>query len=117
MSQTAPNGKPRRQGKAAQIERLTDLPKGLKYIQWRVENIDELAVFLEPFVCRIRRILGDQIIVIFPGGGNLQLSPGDCLVVQPRASELQSDKLGVIHAKTTPAYRETETLKRSHLDS
>ena len=116
MAQTAPNGKVRGQGKAAQIDRPTDLPKGLAYVQWRVENPDEVAVFLEPFVCRIRRVLGDQIIVIFPGGGNLQLSPGDCLVVLPRTKANHSDKLGVIHAKTTPAYRETETLERSHLD-
>jgi len=93
-----------------------DLPSGIKYIQWRVENIDDVARFLEPFVCRLRKILGDQIIVIFPGGGNLQLSPGDCLVVIPKESETQTDKLGVIHAKTTPAYREIETLNGSHLE-
>jgi len=95
-------------GPASKIAKPTDLPKGLAYVQWRVENADELAVFLEPFVCRLRRILGDQMTVIFPGGSSLQLSPGDCLVVLPRTSAVQYDKLGVIHAKTTPAYRETE---------
>jgi len=104
------------QGKAAQIDKPTDLPKGLAFVQWRVENIDDVAEFLEPFVCRIRRILGDQIIVVFPGGGNIQLSPGDCLVVLPRTRTNPNDKLGVIHAKTTPAYREVETTKRSHLE-
>jgi len=102
-------------GKAARIEKPTDLPAGHKYIQWRVENIDELAVFLEPFVCRLRKILGDQILVIFPGGGSLQLSPGDCLIVIPRQTETQTDKLGVVHAGTTPKYRNLETLNGSHL--
>lgn len=104
-----------RRGKAAQIDKPTDLPKGLAYVQWRVENIDEVAQFLEPFVCRIRKILGDQIIVVFPGGGSTQLSPGDCLVIFPRTKVNPVDKLGVIYAKTTPAYRETETLEGSHL--
>ena len=104
------------QGKASKIAKPTDLPKGVHSVQWRVENADELAQFLEPFVCRLRRILGDQMLVIFPGGSNIQLSPGDCLVVMPRTKENPNDKLGVIYAKTTPAYREIETLKRSHLE-
>jgi len=95
-------------GKAARIEKPTDLPKGAHYVQWRVENADELAIFLEPFVCRLRRIIGDQMLVIFPGGSNLQLSPGDVLLVLPRTKRNPIDKLGVIHAKTTPALRESE---------
>jgi hypothetical protein len=100
-------------GKASQIALPTDLPSGLKYIQWRVENIDEVAEFLEPFVCRMRKVLGDQVVVMFPGGGSIQLSPGDCLVV---ISDGDREGLGVIHAETTPKYREIETLNRSHLE-
>ena len=99
-------------GKASQIALPTDLPANLNYIQWRVENIDELAVFLEPFVCRIRKVLGDQIVVIFPGGSSIQLSPGDCLVIM---EENGVEMLGVIHAETTPRYRNLETLNGSHL--
>ena len=100
-------------GKASQIARPSDLPDDLKFMQWRVENIDEMAAFLEPFVCRIRKILGDQIVVMFPGGGSIQLSPGDCLVIVPDGD---SEKLGVVYAETTPKYRNIETLNGSHLE-
>jgi hypothetical protein len=56
----------------------------------------------------MRRIIGNQMLVIFPGGGNIQLSPGDCLCILPRTTASPSDKLGVVYAKTTPTYRETE---------
>lgn len=103
-------------GKASKIAMPSNLPAGLKYIQWRVENHEDLAVFLEPFVCRIRRVLGDQMVVIFPGGGSLQLSPGDCLVIMPEGPE-GNERLGVLHAASTLAYRNVETLKRSHLEN
>lgn len=99
-------------GKASKIAKPIDLPAGIKYIQWRVENADAVAVFLEPFVCRMRRILGDQLVVLFPGGGSIQLSPGDCLII---SQDSDVERLGVIWAKTTPSYRNIETLNGSHL--
>jgi len=94
---------------------MGDLPNGLKYVQWQVENIDDLVVFLEPFVCRLRRALGDQLLVQSIGGSTLQLSPGDLLVIEPATIAHPHDRLGVVRSPVSHKWRETETLEPSHI--
>jgi len=98
-----------RRGKAAQIDPI-DVPKGWKYVQWKVENPDELAVFLEPFVVRMRRAPGDHMLIQSPGGMNLQLSPGDCLVIKPATIDCPNEQLGVIHSPMAKHHRESESI-------
>jgi hypothetical protein len=96
-------------GKASGFDDPVDLPKGWKWVQWRVENADELAVFLEDFVVRMRRAPGDHMLIQSPGdrGMNLQLSPGDVLVIRPAEDE-SGEQLGVIHSPQAVEYRESE---------
>lgn len=96
-------------GVADKFEKL-DLPKGWKWVQWKVENPDELAVFLEDFVVRMRRAPGDLMLIQSPGdrGMNLTLYPGDCLVIRPAADE-SGDQLGVVRSKLAREFAESET--------
>ena len=97
-------------GKASGIAAPVDLPKGWRWVQWKVENPDELAEFLEPFVVRMRRAPGDHMLIQSPGphGMNLQLSPGDVLVCRP-AEDDSGEQLAVIHSAQAREYRESET--------
>lgn len=106
-------------GKAAGIAEPTDIPKGWKWVQWRVENPDELAVFLEDFVVRMRRAPGDHMLIQSPSKGplpgmNLQLSPGDCLVIRP-AEDDSGEQLAVIHSSAAVHHRESELILPSDL--
>lgn len=97
-------------GKASQLEQNIELPKGWRGVQWLVENADELAVFLEPFVVRMRRAPGDHMLIQSPGahGMNLQLSPGDVLVILP-ATDNTGEKLGVVKSSLSDQFKESET--------
>lgn len=101
-------------GKAAGIDAPVDLPKGWRWVQWRVENIDELARFLEGFDVRMRPIPGDGMLVQARYTHmNLQLSPGDVLIVKPAVDD-SGEQLGMIHAKTAIEHRESEDLHLQH---
>jgi hypothetical protein len=95
-------------GKAARIDDNLNVPDGWRYVQWRVENADELAVFLEDFVVRMRRAPGDHMLIQGAGGGlSLQLSPGDCLVIRPALDD-SGEQLGVIRSKLSHYFKESE---------
>jgi len=101
-------------GKATGIDAPVDLPKGWRWIQWRIENADELAVFLEGYDVRMRRAPGDHMLIQARHTGmNLQLSPGDCLVIKP-ADDDTGEQLGMIHSRNAIQYRESETLHLKH---
>jgi len=101
-------------GKASRIDAPTDLPAGWKFIQWKVENADELVVFLEPYDVRMRRAPGDHMLIQGRHTGmNLQLSPGDCLVIKP-ATDDTGEQLGMIHSASAIYHRESETLHLEH---
>ena len=97
-------------GKSSGIEAPVDLPSGWKWVLWKVENPDELAIFLEDFVVRMRRAPGDHMLIQSPGahGMNLQLSPGDVLVCRP-AEDDSGEQLGVIKSKLSDEFKESET--------
>jgi hypothetical protein len=102
------------EGKASYLRgQIPDLPKGVKWVQWLVENPDELAVFLEDFVVRMRRAPGDLMLVQAPSVNgarqwSLTLYPGDCLVRLP-ATDDRGDQLGVIRSKLARDFAESET--------
>ena len=79
-----------------------DLPKVDAYVQWRVENQEEVARFLEDFMVRIKPIPGDQLLIqgAFTGM-DLQVSPGDVLV-------LHNDQLGVVRIPESAKFRESD---------
>lgn len=88
----------------------TDMPD-LPWLQWRVENVEEMTRFLEPFYVRIQPIPGDQILIQTRfTKGNIQLSPGDCLVIVP--TELGGERLGVVRAAASIVHREADGLKK-----
>ena len=101
-------------GFASQIDQNVKVPDGWRYVQWLVENPDELAVFLEPYDVRMRRIPGNGMLVQARHTGmNLQLMPGDCLVIRP-ATDDSGEQLGVIYSPMAKEHRESETL---HLEN
>ncbi len=92
----------RGRGVAASIPVPRDLPQVDAYIQWRVENQEEVARFLEDFMCRIRPIPGDQLLIqgAFTGA-DIQVSPGDVLV-------LNNGRLGVVRIPESAKFRESD---------
>ena len=92
----------RGRGVAASIPLPRDLPKVDGYCQWRVENQEEVARFLEPFMVRIKPIPGDQLLLQGAiTGMDLQVSPGDIII-------LQGDQLAVIQIPESKKYRESD---------
>ena len=92
----------RGRGVAAAIPLPRDLPKADSYVQWRVENQEEFARFLEPFMCRIKPIPGDQLLVQGAiTGMDIQVSPGDVLI-------LKDGRLGVVRIPESEKYRESD---------
>jgi hypothetical protein len=79
-----------------------DLPKVDAYVQWRVENQEEVARFLEDFMVRIKPIPGDQLLIqgAFTGM-DIQVSPGDVLV-------LKNNQLGVVRIPESAKFRESD---------
>lgn len=90
----------------------------LPWVQWRVENVEEVARFIEDQVvnkfnvrARFVRIPGDQLLIqTVVLNSDLQLSPGDCLVVHFDEAR-QVPRLGVIRAKNSVPFREADGLK------
>lgn len=94
----------------------TDMPD-LPWLQWRVENVEELARFLEPYEARFVAIPGDQVLIQTRfTKGDIQLSPGDCLVIVKL--EGGREQLGVVRAAASVAHREADGLKKhSNVDN
>lgn len=92
----------RGRGVAAAIPLPRDLPQVDAYIQWRVENQEEVARFLEDFMVRIKPIPGDQLLIqgAFTGM-DIQVSPGDVLV-------LNKGQLGVVRIPESAKFRESD---------
>ena len=85
----------------------TDMPSGLPWVQWRVENTDEFERFLEDFEVRMKRIPGDQLLIQGAWSHwSIQLSPGDCLVLWPASAERPREQLGVIRVPESARFRE-----------
>ena len=86
------------------------------WVQWRVENIQEMARFIEDEIVnrldvrvRVSHVPGDQLVIQTPVfNSDLQLSPGDCLVVHEHAGR---PRLGVVRARESVAIREADGLK------
>lgn len=98
-----------------ELEKPGEMPD-LPWVQWRVENVEEMLRFLEDYDVRIREIPGHQIVIQGRYTGmNLQLSPGDCLVLWPASSEHPREQLGVIQAGNVALHRETDGLKDTKL--
>ncbi len=96
------------QGFLNRLEVPTDMPD-VPWIQWRVENVEEMARFLEPYVVRIHRAPGDQLVIQTPiVNSEIQLSPGDCLVI---AMEGGRERFGVVRARNSVPFREADGLK------
>ena len=100
-------------GKAASLSSAlgpVELPYGWRGIQWRVENPDELAVFLEDFMVRMRRAPGDLMLIQSPGekGLNLTLYPGDILVIRPALDD-SGEQLGLVRSKLAHHFANSET--------
>ena len=96
------DNKLRGRGVAASIPLPRDLPKVDAYVQWRVENQEEVARFLEDFMVRIKPIPGDQLLIQGAiTGMDLQVSPGDVIV-------LNGSQLGVVRIPESEKYRESD---------
>ena len=92
----------RGRGVAASIPLPRDLPKVDAYVQWRVENQEEVARFLEPFMVRLSPIPGDQLLIQGAiTGMDLQVSPGDVLI-------LQNGRLGGVRIPESAKFRESD---------
>jgi hypothetical protein len=93
------------------LPRPDDLPD-IPWVQWRVENQEEVARFLEDFMVRIKRVPGDQLLVQTAfTKGDIQLSPGDVLVIRPATAENPNERLGVIRTPNSVAHREADGIK------
>ena len=83
---------------------MPDVP----WIQWRVENTDEMLRFLEPYECRMIPIPGDQLLIQTRWThGDIQLSPGDSLVIMEYEGR---ERLGVIRVPASLQTREGDGL-------
>ena len=97
------------------LERPVDMPD-VPWIQWRVENVEEMYRFLEDeiankFDVRVRmvNIPGHQILIQTAVlNSDLQLSPGDCLVI---ADYNGQPRLGVVRSAKSVPFREADGLK------
>lgn len=92
------------------IDKPYDLPD-YPWVQWRVDNVDDFRAFLEDFMVRIKSIPGHQLLIQGAFTSlNLQLSPGDCLVLWPSTSEHPREQLGVVRADGSEMHREGDGL-------
>lgn len=96
------------------LPRPSDLPD-VPWVQWRVENEEEMARFLEDFMVRMIRIPGDQLLIqaAFSKGSDIQLSPGDVLVLWPATAESPGEQLGVVRSPASVVHREADGIKDS----
>lgn len=104
------------QGYLNRLDKPTDMPD-LPWIQWRVENVEEMIRFLEDYEVRMIPALGDQLLIQTRyTGGDIQLSPGDCLVITKM--EGGRERLGVVRAAASVVHREADGLKKhSNVDA
>ena len=97
------------------LPRPDDMPN-VPWVQWRVENVEEVARFIEDQVvnrfnvrARFVHIPGDQLLIQTAVlNSDLQISPGDCLVVAEYES---GPRLGVVRARESVPFREADGLK------
>lgn len=97
------------------LPRPSDMPD-LPWVQWRVENVEEMVKFIEdnvtnPFQvnCRFTRIPGDQLLLETPVVNSaLQLSPGDCLVLHTQNGR---PRLGIVRARESVVFREADGIR------
>lgn len=105
------------QGFLNRLDLPSDMPD-LPWVQWRVENVEEMYRFLEDeiankFDVRVRmvNIPGNQILIQTAVlTADLQLSPGDCLVIHQDPVR-NIPRLGVIRSKNSVPHREADGLK------
>ncbi len=89
----------------------TDMPD-VPWIQWRVENVEEMARFLENFKVRMRPIPGDQLLIQTAfTRGDIQLSPGDCLALMQHEGR---QRLAVVRSPASLQVREGDGLRKEH---
>ena len=83
---------------------MPDVP----WIQWRVENVEEMLRFLEPYEVRMVAIPGDQLLIQTRWTrGDIQLAPGDSLIVVEQDG---MPRLGVIRVPASLQTREGDNL-------
>lgn len=103
------------QGFLNRLAKPVDMPD-VPWIQWRVENVEEMYRFIEDQIvnkfnvrARMVNIPGDQVLIQTAVlRGDLQLSPGDCLVIAEYDGQ---PRLGVVRAKESVAFREADGIK------
>jgi len=89
------------------LEKPTDMPD-VPWIQWRVENVDEMTRFLEDFEVRMVPIPGDQLLIQTRWThGDIQLAPGDSLVIMEHEGR---QRLGVVRVPATLQTMEGDNL-------
>lgn len=89
------------------LERPTDMPD-VPWIQWKVENVEEMLRFLEPYEVRMVAIPGDQLLIQTRWTcGDIQLAPGDSLVVMEYEGV---SRLGVVRVPESLQTREGDNL-------
>lgn len=103
------------QGYLNRLEAPTDMPD-LPWIQWRVENLEEMADFIAKQIVdrlgskvRVIQVPGDQLVIqtLFLNS-DIQLSPGDCLVIH---EHLGRPRLGIVRAASSVPLREADGIK------
>lgn len=70
------------------MSQLSEAQKGLPNVQWKVDNINEIDALLVDHVATLE-VSGDQLRIRGPGGLEIILSPGDCLL-------RDGDRLGTV---------------------
>lgn len=93
----------------------SDMPD-LPWVQWRVENIEEVSRFIEDEIvnkfgamCRVTNIPGNQLLLqTLVLNSDIQLSPGDCLVIH---EHMGLPRLGIVRAANSVPFREADGLK------
>jgi len=82
------------------------------WIQWRVENLEEMHRFLEDYQVRMVPVPGDQLVIQTAWTkGDIQLSPGDCLALMEHEGR---KRLAVVRVPASLQVREGDGLKREH---
>ena len=103
------------QGYLNSLAQPSDMPD-LPWIQWRVENIEEMARFIEEQIVnrfgamvRCVNIPGNQLLIqTYVTNSDIQLSPGDCLVIHAQNGR---PRLGIVRARNSVPFREADGLK------
>jgi len=97
------------QGFLNRLPRPSDMPD-VPWVQWRVENQEEMSRFLEDYMVRLKLIPGDQLLVQTAfTRGDIQLSPGDCLVVMEQDGR---KRLAVVRVPASLQVREGDGMKK-----